>query len=127
MKPFCEIMVSDIFPTIRAMIAYEMIEELNHTQTEVAHRMGVTQPAVSQYMRELRGKKVEIIKKDESVYGLIRSSARDVAKAERIASPMILCNICKEMRKTGLLCRLHKAAVPALKDCTACFEGACGC
>ncbi|MEA2004241.1 MAG: hypothetical protein U9O53_04795 [archaeon] len=127
MKPFCEVMVKNIFPAIRALLAKELMENLNHTQNETAHLMGVTQPAISQYCREMRGKKVTILRSNEAVSSLISDSARSLAKKDRQENLGIMCSICREIRNQGLLCKLHKEIVPALKNCDICMISGCGC
>ena len=56
MKTVCEVVVHDILPTLRAAIAKELIASYNLNQGEVAKLLDVSQPAVSQYLRQLRGK-----------------------------------------------------------------------
>lgn len=121
MKPFCELVVQEIFPTVRALIAKELMFSLNYTQTETAGKMGVTQPAISQYQRELRGKKVKLINKNKKVSGLIKECAKKLAKSNNPYTCIVLCDICKEIRKTGLLCKLHREAIPALESCNICL------
>lgn len=127
MKPFCEIMVQEIFPTVRALIAKELTGPLNHTQREAAARMGVTQPAISQYGKELRGKKAEILEADDKVLDAIRNAARALANSSNPYEASIMCGVCKEIRFSGAICRLHKAGVPELKNCRVCLvEEPCG-
>lgn len=122
MKPFCEIMVSKIFPTVRALVAKELMENLNHTQKETADRMGITQPAISQYKRELRGAKAAILEGNTVVYSLIKAQARELSKATAEERVSMLCLICKEIRNQGLLCKMHREATPALNTCTVCLS-----
>ncbi|MBI4174155.1 MAG: ArsR family transcriptional regulator [Candidatus Aenigmarchaeota archaeon] len=56
MKTICEVVVQDILPTLRAAIAKELIASYDLNQGEVAKLLDVSQPAVSQYLRQLRGK-----------------------------------------------------------------------
>lgn len=123
MRPFCEIMVQDIFPTVRALIAHEMMETFNYNQAETAQKMGVTQPAISQYKRELRGKKAKLL--EENI--VVRKSIKDAAKALSVSkNPFesgILCMVCKDIRKSGILCKLHREAIPTLKNCNLCISG----
>ncbi|MBI4174848.1 MAG: hypothetical protein HY517_04335 [Candidatus Aenigmarchaeota archaeon] len=56
MKIVWESIAQEIVPSLRAMIAKELIASYNLNQTEAARLMGVSQPAVSQYLRRLRGK-----------------------------------------------------------------------
>lgn len=121
MKPFCEVMVKNIFPAIRALLAKELMDTLHYNQNETAHLMRVTQPAISQYMRELRGKKANILQDNISVSRLISSSAKLIAKKKQEGNHSIMCDLCKEIRKQGLLCKLHKEIVPALKNCDICM------
>ena len=55
MKTICEVVVHDILPTLRAAIAKELINSYDLNQGEVAKLLDVSQPAVSQYLRQLRG------------------------------------------------------------------------
>lgn len=54
MKLFCEIVV-ELLPSLRALVAEELMNEYKLSQKEIAKRLFVTQPAVSQYLRNLRG------------------------------------------------------------------------
>lgn len=56
MKTVCEVVVQEVLPTLRAAIAKELISSYNLNQGEVAKLLDVSQPAVSQYLRQLRGK-----------------------------------------------------------------------
>ncbi|MBI4895550.1 MAG: helix-turn-helix domain-containing protein [Candidatus Aenigmarchaeota archaeon] len=53
----CEQAVS-LFPTIRAAIARKLINENGVSQAKVAEALGITQAAVSQYMKSVRGKQL---------------------------------------------------------------------
>lgn len=54
MKLFCEV-VADLLPSLRALVAEELMHEYKLSQKEIARRLFVTQPAISQYLRKLRG------------------------------------------------------------------------
>ncbi|MBW6462046.1 MAG: hypothetical protein K0B07_03295 [DPANN group archaeon] len=127
MKPFCEVMVKNIFPAIRALIAKELMDNLHHTQNETATLMCITQPAISQYSRELRGKKVVILNSNAQVASIIKESAKTLAKQKEQKNTGIMCNICREIRKEGLLCKLHKEIAPSLKTCDLCMSTGCLC
>lgn len=57
MKHDVEIM-AEILPSVRAEIARELIFSYKLTQSDVSKVLGVSQPAVSQYVRQIRGTKV---------------------------------------------------------------------
>ncbi len=110
MKPFCEVMVKNIFPAIRALLAEELMVTLNHTQNETARLMGVTQPAISQYRRELRGRKVAILKDNSSVCDLIGASASMLARRTDSRKHDFMCEICRKIRDEDLASRFRKEA-----------------
>lgn len=58
MRILCEVMTNDIFPGLRALIAKELINQYGISQKEAADLLGITQPAISQYIRSLRGKNI---------------------------------------------------------------------
>ena len=122
MKPFCEIMVGDVFPAVRAIIAKELTETLNYTQSDTARIMGVTQPAISQYKKEFRGTKVKILLDNEHINLALRQAARKLTTLKSPFDSHIMCDLCLEIRNEGLLCKLHRQAVPALSSCDTCMK-----
>ncbi len=54
MRLDCEIISQDFLPALRSAIAKELIS-CGMNQKEVADLIGISQPAVSQYLRDLRG------------------------------------------------------------------------
>ena len=57
MKPLCEV-TAKVIPALRAMIVKELTDSYGMTQTEVAERLGITQAAISQYLRNIRGRQI---------------------------------------------------------------------
>ena len=55
LKPPCEFAVRYVLPAVRFMIAKTLIEKYGFSQSAVAEILGVTQPAVSYYVRSRRG------------------------------------------------------------------------
>lgn len=84
MKLYCEVVVGEILPALRALITSELIRS-GLTQNEVAEKLGVTQPAVSQYKKFLRGEKVKELRKNKNVMSIIKNFSDDIAK-EKISS-----------------------------------------
>ncbi len=60
-------MFTEILPTLRALVAKELLEKYRMTQKQVAAILGVTQPAVSQYKKGIRGNKQLFIPKKKIV------------------------------------------------------------
>jgi len=123
MKPFCEVVVADVLPAIRALITRELLTNYNLTQKEVADLLGLTQPAVSQYLRESRGRKVKIFQDNEKIMKLIEKLSKDIVtkKPEGKEIQRRFCEICKEIRKAGLICKLHEKIYPKIYPCDECL------
>lgn len=124
MKPFCEVIVQDILPALRALISKELMTTHNMTQQEVAKKLGISQAAVSQYRREMRGFKIKLLQKDKEVMESIeklasRISSDDVSTMEASDE---CCLICKAVRNKKLICELHVEAAPNFEGCKACFK-----
>lgn len=69
-----------ILPAIRALIAKELLETHKLKQEDVAKKLGVTQPAVSQYKREVRGSNFEIFAQDPKIMNFIHSITKDIVE-----------------------------------------------
>lgn len=123
MKPPCEVVVKEVLPAIRATLVLELTERHHLSQTEVARRLGITQPAVSQYLRMLRGVGLQgtVLKKIKTD---TKKLADEIAGGELKHEQLIgsYCAICQSMSKNEILCLLHVRAAPALKGgCRACL------
>lgn len=104
----CEAVVYYVFPTVRALIARELIEAHGLTQKEAARRMGLTQPAISQYKKQLRGYRVAQLRKNDEIMAKISEISAQLAHGELDAerATLRLCEICEEARKGDLLEKL---------------------
>jgi len=98
MRPHCELMATKLFPQIRALIAEELTENLGFTQAETAYKMGITQPAISQYKKEFRASEKTIIESDPCLMRTIKAAAKKLATAKTPRNSGILCDICKQIR-----------------------------
>jgi len=123
MKPFCEIIVSDVLPALRALITAELSKTYGLTQVQISRKLGITQPAVSQYRSELRGNNVRVISSNEKVMALVRKLAGEIALSGPDATRVhkSICAICKRMREEGLVCKLHAGAYPSIGSCRICM------
>jgi len=124
MKPFCEVMVRDILPVIRALIAKNLMTKHGFTQQLVAKKMGTTQPAISQYRSNLRGYKTKLIRKNPEVMNIIENISEKIARDELSLHDLMLdiCNLCKLIRSSGMICELHKEIMPDLDKCSICMQ-----
>ncbi|MGD0029201.1 MAG: hypothetical protein ABSC91_09705 [Candidatus Bathyarchaeia archaeon] len=119
----CEVAVRCALPAVRAMIAKELMTKHGLKQTDTAKLLGVSQPAISLYHREMRGKAISL-DGDSEVKGLIVELACRLSEGDLSHSKFIsdLCQICKTMRAKGLLCAMHKTFDPAvnIEECELC-------
>ena len=74
MKTLCELMALEVLPTVRALVAKRLVETHGLSQQVAADRLGTTQPAISQYKRDVRGYKTSIIMEDTELVSMIDSS-----------------------------------------------------
>lgn len=123
MKPFCEIIVSEVLPALRAIIAKELMH-LGLNQSQISKKLGITQPAVSQYMRELRGQNVKMLTSSKGVMEAVKILAHEIATGDVKGADlhMRICEICKTIRKQHLLCKLHQEVYPSIGGCDICLK-----
>ena len=102
MKSPCEEISKDLIPTARALLVKDLVERHNLSQVEIANRLGITQPAVSQYLRSLRGtsRTKVLLKMSDFMESLMRLSD-DIAagKVRGIKISEMYCKLCDIYRK----------------------------
>lgn len=120
MKVPCELIIWNILPAIRREFARILVEDFNLTQRETAKKLGVTESAVSQYLKFKRG---NAIKFDKKMINEIGKAVKDVSDSEK-DSLLIekTCSICALIRNYGILCKLHRAENAKLEDCDVCLR-----
>jgi len=124
MKPYCEIASQYLLPTLRALVAKTLMEKYKLTQQDAASKLGLTQSAVSQYTRQLRGFKMKVLEKDKHILDEIEKFSGRIASGElnSLNALNAFCDICKIVRKKKILCEIHIKYFPELKDCSICLE-----
>lgn len=105
MKPLCEYMNSEMLPGFRALLAKKLMEDHGFSQTQVASMLDTTQPAISQYRRELRGRKTKVFLHNPSLLDLVERISRRIAggevRPEETGSEF--CKVCRFMRENNLV------------------------
>ncbi len=109
---------------MRAVVARKLVEKHGFSQKVAAERLGTTQPAISQYKRELRGHKVKMFKNNPKVLEMIDSIAKRTASGELSQDQVTLefCSVCKFMRSSGIVCEIHRKMYPSLENCRICLD-----
>jgi len=93
----CEDVATNLLPTIRALIARELKDKYKLTQEKIAELLDITQPAVSQYIKESRGKQARKIEKNEEIMKLVEKVSLRInngdIKDKEISK--MFCEMCK--------------------------------
>ena len=112
----CEVAVKCVLPVVRAMVARELMNTHRLKQVEAAKLLSVSQPAISLYSRNIRGKAIDL-ENDSEIQILVTSMTASLVKGPVSHRDLMLmyCGICKAIRAKGLLCKLHKAFDPTVE------------
>lgn len=83
-----EIVSDEILPAIRKIIADRLQNDYGYTQEEIAAKLDVTQPAVSQYLKGKRSDSdiVEKLKGDPQINILLDDTVSNAAKNRNFSS-----------------------------------------
>jgi uncharacterized protein len=106
-----EIEAKSLIPAVRAILAKKLIKEYSLKEEDVARVLGITQAAVSNYVRGTRGD-MELISKLESVREVMRmidDIATDLStnKAYTPSTLAKFVGLCNYMRYTLIICDVH--------------------
>ncbi len=112
MKIPCELIVWYVLPSIRRELARELVEVHSMTQAEVARRFGVTDAAISQYLKKKRGSNPEM----EDGLGYEQFKVEIASSAQRIIEDEAdivaeTCRVCGVVKESGMLSRIYEVQV----------------
>ena len=106
-----EIEAKSLIPAIRAILANKLVYEYEMKEEVVAKVLGVTQAAISNYLRGTRGD-IELMNKLRSFMEVMRMTddiARDLA-SDKAYTPNTMAKfveLCNYMRYTLIICDVH--------------------
>ena len=119
-----EIASKSVIPTIRGMVDRGLIDR-KLTQSQIAESLGVTQPAISKYLGEKRGKAIDFdhradVKKMTNVI----SDGIASQKLSRVQVANMMKEICDYVMRSGYMCDLHFEVDPQVKNmnCRICLD-----
>jgi len=118
-QTYQEVEVWFVIPVIRAELAKAMIEQ-GFNQKETAKLMGLTEAAISNYMKGKRARSK--IKFNDKITKEIKKSALKLMESKTSLSTEMQRIICL-VKKSGLICSLHKAYNKSVnKNCCICSK-----
>jgi predicted fused transcriptional regulator/phosphomethylpyrimidine kinase/predicted transcriptional regulator len=127
MRTPCETVVKEYLPMLRAMIADKLLKEYGWTQRRTSEALGLTQPAISGYLRTLEAREgpstgLDLKEIEDLAEGLAEALAHGGVPSAKVVEEV--CRFCLSSRLGGSICSLHKARVPMLsaEKCTACMN-----
>ena len=102
MKSPCEEIVWDVLPSIRAATAEELIKR-GISQKEVSRMLGITPPAVSQYLSKKRGYNIEFREDIRQAIGVL---ADDLIQGNVKGADLVkrICFICRMLQDDENAC-----------------------
>lgn len=133
----CEIVTEHLLPIIRRELAQELVNRRKISQIQVAKILGVTQPAISNYIHTKSKLKGEVADSVDEIEKLARDFSEDLCRGrltERRAIEKV-CGLCIQMRNQGPICAIHGEEIESLQHgrCSLCLtdltrlrEGALG-
>ncbi len=109
MKIPCELVVWYLLSTIRKEVARELVDVYGYTQAKVAETFGVTDAAISQYLKNKRGSNQLVTGNPEfpKVLDAIKESTARIVK-ENAEFTDEVCNICMVAKSVGILSKIYE-------------------
>jgi len=121
----CEVAVKCALPSVRAMVASELMGKHSLNQVQTAELLGVSQPAISLYQKKLRGNSLDLWN-DADIAASVAKQAEFLVNGGGESKNTLawFCGICKTLRARGYLCKIHKDLDPTvnLDDCDFCKD-----
>lgn len=111
-----EVEVFFILPALRRDLALAMKSQKLDQKT-IARRLGITEPAVSQYLNHKRATRVSFTPHIQAA--IFDSASRIADSVSLIRETQFLLGLAREELVT---CKIHEELVPSLVGCNACKE-----
>ena len=106
-----EIESKSLIPALRAILAKELAQKYNIREDEISQMLGVTQAAISNYIRGIRGdpKLIEKLLEEPQVADMINEISDNLAsdKAYTPSSLSKFIGLCNYIKSSLLICDIH--------------------
>lgn len=109
MKIPCEVIVWYVLPIVRREVADELVSVHHMSQAQVARKFGVTDAAISQYLKKKRGDCliIENSSKFPEFITKVRESAGSIAEGKSTFEEE-MCKICHIVKEIGLMEEIYQ-------------------
>lgn len=111
-----EIEVWYVFPALRREFAFEL-KQKGYNQKQIAQKMGLTESAVSQYLKSKRANNLNF---DPDVKKQIHKSVNRFIKTGNMVREML--NLSSYMKKNMYICAIHKKFEKVPSKCALCYK-----
>jgi len=123
----CEAVTNYLLPLVRRLLARELVNSHGISQVQAAKILGVTQPAVSNYLsHEFGVRRNPLEEGEEEVRVMAETLAKDIVDNRITQMDMMraICGLCVRMRSGGLICAVHGESVPSIDpfQCSYCIR-----
>ena len=109
-----EIETKTSVPALRALVAKRLINEYNFSQKDTAKLIGVTQAAISNYLRGTRGN-LTSLGDDERIQNIVAEITTMMIEKHELSDIILKFNeACSIIRSNRMLCDIHKKLEPSL-------------
>lgn len=114
-----ELEVWYLIPALRRELAKIFIKEHGLKQKKVAECLGITEAAISQYLKSKRGKEVKF---SDKAIKEIKAAAKDILEGKGDVLNKVY-DLCVSMRKSKALCNFHRLRDHKIpKNCNICLK-----
>ncbi len=124
MFTFCEVVVEELLPPLRALVAHRL-KEKGYTQTHISSILGKTQPLISHYLdydiKYWEDKLKQFGFEAEVLESYIQTIINNIS-SEPILVIKTFNLILIDILKSGKICHVHRQKFPTLNNCNICVE-----
>ena len=110
----CEVGVKTVLPSVKAIMAREIVTNRGLNEQQTAQLLGLSQSAVSRYMNKERGNNILHLENSAEILALINQMVSALIKEpnNKAAVLELFCQTCQAIRKKGLMCPACQREMP---------------
>ncbi len=113
-----------VIPSIRKALV-GALKKHNLKQKEIAPLLGISEPAISQYMKDKRASCCYVAFEKPPLSREIEKSAKRLLD-QKIPDPVCavkeINRLCKIIRDSKIICDIHRKQNPEMKSCDVCYS-----